>query len=70
MFLIAWPFITFIFWYVFYNYFSSSAYNGKKPLSDRKIFLISVIVGAFVSFFSYRDLASLLIKMLSRYDPS
>jgi len=51
MFLIAWPFITFIFWYVFYNYFSSSAYNGKKPLSDRKIFLISVIVGAFVSFF-------------------
>ena len=50
MFLIAWPFFTFIFWYVFFNYFHSSAFNGKEPYSDRKIFMMSLIVGGLVAF--------------------
>tara|TARA_B100001287_G_scaffold8084_1_gene6338 strand:+ start:981 stop:1148 length:168 start_codon:yes stop_codon:yes gene_type:complete len=50
VFILAWPFITFVFWYVFYNYFHSSAYNGKEPISDRKIFVISAAVGGIVSF--------------------
>ncbi len=50
MFIIAWPFITFVFWYVFYNYFHSSAFNGKEPISDKKVFNISVLVGGIVSF--------------------
>jgi hypothetical protein len=49
MFLIVWPVFTFIFWYVFFNYFHSSAYNGKKPLTDKKIFNISLITGGLVS---------------------
>ena len=51
MFILAWPFVTFVFWYVFFNYFRSSAYNGRKPLSDRQIFMLSCGVGGFVSFF-------------------
>ena len=50
MFIIAWPFIAFVFWYVFFNYFRSSAYNGRKPLTDRQIFNLSLIVGGIVSF--------------------